>query len=173
MKLANLPGFKSGSRIRNVLVGIVYFFAIMMVIGAIVGPAEEPVDPVADASTPTIVQSETASSESPNAQPTVTPESTEIPTDEPTEQPASGYEIQVSCECEWSGSFGGLGDSRTVDGSGSETIDVTDEHGYGVTAVVQKQGASGEELLVQIIKDGSVVKEQSTTADYGVVSING
>lgn len=41
MNLTDLPGFKSGSTIRNVAVGIGYLFVIMMVIGAATGPPDD------------------------------------------------------------------------------------------------------------------------------------
>ena len=40
-----------------------------------------------------------------------------------------------------------------------------------VSATIQKQGGDSGDLTVQIIKDGKVTKEESTTAAYGVVSV--
>lgn len=41
-----------------------------------------------------------------------------------------------------------------------------------VVAVMQKRGQGNGELIVQMLVDGEVVKEQSTTAEFGVVSLN-
>jgi hypothetical protein len=48
--------------------------------------------------------------------------------------------------------------------SGSFSLD-------SVSATMQKKSPGPGTLTVQIISDGSVKKEQSTTADYGVVSV--
>lgn len=41
-----------------------------------------------------------------------------------------------------------------------------------VTAVMQKNGADSSELRVQIVVDGEVVEETSTTAEYGVAQVS-
>ena len=40
-----------------------------------------------------------------------------------------------------------------------------------VTAVIQKSGGGSGTLKVEILKNGKVVKEASTSAEYGVVSV--
>lgn len=67
----------------------------------------------------------------------------------------------------WSGSIAADGSSRSVDGSGEETFEV-DGDPMSISANAQKQDDSSDELVIQILQDGEVVSEQSTTAEYGV-----
>ncbi len=41
-----------------------------------------------------------------------------------------------------------------------------------LSATAQKQSQGNEELTVQILTDGEVVKEQTTTASFGVVTLS-
>jgi len=75
----------------------------------------------------------------------------------------------------FSGDIANIDSSRSVEGttpaqfeqqvySGSLAFD-------SVSATVQNAGGAGE-LRVEVVVDGEVVKESSTTAQYGVVSVN-
>ena len=58
-------------------------------------------------------------------------------------------------------------------GSGAQTIPIDCSHGLGIySAVVQKESAGGY-ATVSMIKDGSALKQKSTVAEYGLVSISG
>jgi len=75
----------------------------------------------------------------------------------------------------FSGSYGtAQGGQRSVDGVVPTEYEVEVEGGAfsfdSVTAVMQKKGPEGE-LTVQILSDGEVLEEQSTTAEFGVVSV--
>ena len=41
-----------------------------------------------------------------------------------------------------------------------------------ISANAQKKDGSSNELTIQILKDGKVVKESSTTAEYGVAQVS-
>jgi hypothetical protein len=99
--------------------------------------------------------------------------SSEQPTDESaddsTEQ-SSSYQVRISYDGEWSGSIGGDGSSRTVDGSGTETFDV-DGDPFIVSANGQKQDDSSGELSVEILQDGEVIARETTSAEYGLAQV--
>lgn len=81
---------------------------------------------------------------------------------------SSGYQIRVSYDGEWQGAINAGGSSRSVDGSGTETFDIRKEDPMTIGANAQKKDDSGAKLTVQILKDGDVVAEQSTTSEYGM-----
>jgi hypothetical protein len=76
--------------------------------------------------------------------------------------------IQIVSNTSWSGSIGADGESRTVDGSGSQSFTVK---GTIIVAVIQKQTEGGY-LTVSIIVDGQMKASQTTTAAYGVISVS-
>jgi len=78
------------------------------------------------------------------------------------------FTIQVNSDTSWSGSYGGEAGATSVDGLGSQTFRVT---GKIASAVFQKRTAYGF-LEVSILVNGSVVAHQSTTAEYGVLSVS-
>lgn len=79
--------------------------------------------------------------------------------------------IRIDYSGEWSGAVGSGGSSQSVDGFGRRTFqwDGGDIPNV-VSATAQKRERWGT-LTVQIIADGEVVKESSTRAEFGVVSI--
>jgi hypothetical protein len=76
----------------------------------------------------------------------------------------------VKFDGEWSGSISAGGSSRSISGSGTKTIEVK-ESPTTISVSAQKSGDSSEKLTVQILKNGDVVKEASTTAEYGVAQV--
>ena len=77
--------------------------------------------------------------------------------------------VRVISSTSWSGSFGGAGSSRTIEGYGNKAIPVSKDL-HTVAAVVHKKTEGGS-LKVQILEDGEVVDQGETTAAYGVVSV--
>ena len=71
--------------------------------------------------------------------------------------------------------YGNFSSSRTVEGVIPADYEVqvnTDPYsGDYVSAVAWKYSGNSDELKVQIIDDGKVVKEGSTTKDYGAASV--
>ena len=84
---------------------------------------------------------------------------------------SKGIQIKVIYSDAWSGNYGSLGSSKSVDGTGTETFTISDPE-LVVSAVFQKGDDSSETLTVEILKNGEVVKSESTNAAYGVVSIS-
>lgn len=82
----------------------------------------------------------------------------------------SNYVIDITGTdgLEFSGSIGGGTNSRTIDGSIPATYEVSD---WPAVAVIQKKDAYGT-LTVTITKKGKVLNTQTTTADYGAVSVS-
>ncbi len=76
----------------------------------------------------------------------------------------------------FSGSYGNIGSQRSVDGGVPAKYDVEVETGFltfdSVTAVMQKRSPGPWEMVVRFVVDGEVVKEQSTAAEFGVVTLN-
>jgi hypothetical protein len=81
------------------------------------------------------------------------------------------FEVRVVYSGQWQGSISVGGSARSVEGSGDETIPL-DGNPSVISANAQKNAADSEELTVQILKDGEVVKETSTTAEYGVAQVS-
>ena len=76
--------------------------------------------------------------------------------------------IRIQSDTSWSGSIGTLESSRSIDGSGSGEYQLS---GDVFSAVIQKDTESGY-LTVSIIADGVVKVTDTTTAQYGVVSVS-
>jgi len=76
----------------------------------------------------------------------------------------------------FSGSYGSISSSQqSVDGSTPQDYEVPIKTGFGqldvVSATMQKQAQDDSQLTVQIVSDGQVKKEASTTAQFGVVNV--
>jgi len=72
---------------------------------------------------------------------------------------------------EWSGSYGDIDSTKSVDGIGVETLLLPNAKSI-VSGSFQKGDSTNEPLTVQILKNGEVVQSESTTAAYGVVSVS-
>ena len=84
---------------------------------------------------------------------------------------ATGIQVKITYSGDWSGAISTGGSTKSISGSGDETIDI--EKGGMVSANAQKQDGSSNELSIQILKDGKVVEETSTDAEYGVAQVSG
>jgi hypothetical protein len=78
--------------------------------------------------------------------------------------------IKIITNEEWSGSVGADSNTRSIDGTGNHQENMGSVN--IVSASIQKQTNSTGMLKVQIVKNGEVIKEESTTAEYGVVTIS-
>lgn len=86
----------------------------------------------------------------------------------------SGVIVRVTGTEAFSGNYGTLDSSRSVDGVAPaeyevEGLDIGMFSMDSVSVVMQKTGAGAGELGVQIVVDGEVVEDSYTTAEYGVV----
>lgn len=137
---AKIPGMKPGSTLRNVAVGAILAVVILGILGAAAGGDSVDTSDAGDAG-------------------------------DTDQQSGPDYAVKVQYSGEWSGAMSvtGGGDSTTesISGSGTETISISGEPSI-VSANAQKQDGSGETIVVQIIKDGEVVSEASSSSGYGV-----
>jgi hypothetical protein len=87
--------------------------------------------------------------------------------------PTSAKTVQVTVNYNglWQGSYGDLGGMQSVDGTGSQTYTLTNPN-YEVSVSFQKKDNSASELSVEIVENGNVLKQGSTTAAYGVVVLS-
>jgi hypothetical protein len=81
------------------------------------------------------------------------------------------YQVEISYSGEWQGSIASGGSSRSVQGSGSDTIEIDGSPDI-ISANAQKQDDSSDELTIRILQDGEVVKDSSTSAEYGVAQVS-
>ena len=96
-------------------------------------------------------------------------ESSEQSTDDSSEQDSS-YQVRISYDGEWSGSIGGDGSTRSVDGSGTETFEIEGEP-LIVSANAQKRDEGSSELTVEILQDGEAIARETTSAEFGVAQV--
>ena len=95
---------------------------------------------------------------------------------EPTDEETGEIFVRVTGDpgISFSGNIGTLDGSRSVEGTTPEEFAVEVDTGTfafdSVSALAQNSDGSGN-LVVQIVRDGEVVKEQSTTAQYGVADV--
>lgn len=83
----------------------------------------------------------------------------------------SDIQIRVTCDGDWQGSVGVGSSQASYSGSGDKLINLDGDSSDIVAAAIQKQDSGDGKLKVEIIKDGKVVKDDSTTSEYGVVSL--
>lgn len=83
---------------------------------------------------------------------------------------STGVQIRITYSGPWSGAYGDTGSMQSIDGSGSKIITLSNP-GSIISTSFQKQDNSQNQLKVEILKDGQVLKMGSTTAAYGVVAV--
>lgn len=84
----------------------------------------------------------------------------------------SGVQIKISYPGEWSASVGDQDTTTSYKGTGDDVINVDDSKYDVIAAAVQKTDGSSDKLKVKIIKDGDTLDSESTTEDFGVVTVS-
>ena len=82
--------------------------------------------------------------------------------------------IRVQCSGPWTGNYGDMSGQQFVDGSGYHTftLERKGQSDWVVSVVFQKQDWGAYPLTASLeIPDGEVLESQSTTADFGSVTI--
>lgn len=112
-------------------------------------------------------------SPTPTETPTPTATATDTPTATPTATPTpeASFSVRIQYGGEWTGTIGTGGSQRSVDGEGDESFEIDGEPSI-ISTNAQKQDDSSDELTVQILNGDEVVKEASTTAEYGVAQVS-
>lgn len=97
---------------------------------------------------------------------------TELSVQEFGKKPRRYVSFRVLYGGEWSGALGTEGGQRSISGVGGAHLPV-DNSASIVSGNAQKSdGGGSSELTVQILVDGAVVAERSTTAEYGVAQVS-
>ncbi|MBC7118875.1 MAG: hypothetical protein H5T36_00310 [Methanobacteriaceae archaeon] len=84
---------------------------------------------------------------------------------------ASKVQVKVDYPGYWEGSYADDSGSQSISGTGSKTYDLPGDTTF-VSVTAQKMDESSDKLTVQILKDGQVVAEKSTTAPYGIADVS-
>lgn len=80
--------------------------------------------------------------------------------------------VVVESDGAYSGSIGGMSEGQTtIEGNGNQNFTVNDT--YASCCIQKAIENPGETLTVKIVRNGQVIDEQTTTADYGVVTVSG
>jgi hypothetical protein len=160
-----------GSRKKTyITIAVIVIFIIAIAGGAFVymkylggiPPVQEPVETVQ----PTIIPATSVPTTLPTTPPVVT---TALPTTPPPPLvPPTGVWVKVSYLGGWKGSFGVPGNLQQVTSTGDQFYQIP--AGDGIVQVsVQKIDGSGNELVVDVYKNGVLVKSGNTTKPKGTV----
>ena len=82
-----------------------------------------------------------------------------------------GTQVKITTNGNWVGSMGTEGNIASYEGTGDSVINIDASSNDRVAAVVQKMDAGNDELKVEILRDGNVVKTGSTTLENGRVTV--
>lgn len=81
-------------------------------------------------------------------------------------------QVKVLYNGHWAGSIGLNEDLNNYDENSSKTVEYEDcLENDTLSASIQKKDSSNDELKVQFLKNGLVLKEESTKTPYGIVTI--
>jgi len=95
----------------------------------------------------------------------------EVVSDQEFREISSQYvSFRVRYDGSWQGALGSEGEMRSISGQGDSHLPVTND-AIIVSGNAQKQDDSSATLTVQILVDGKVISEQSTSAPYGVAQV--
>jgi len=109
--------------------------------------------------------------------PTALVTTTAVPTPTHPVVPSSGVWVEVIYDQYYSGSVGTPGNQRMVSGSEQVVPNTGDQfyqiakNGDLVTASLHKNDGSGDKLTVNVYKDGTLVRTDSTTIPYGDLDV--
>ncbi len=96
---------------------------------------------------------------------------TAYPTKIPTVSRDSGVTVRIIYSGSWAGAVGDLGSITSVEGFGNTDYPMIGNPQI-VSANAQKKDDSNKKLTIQIIQDGNIVKQASTTASYGLAQVS-
>lgn len=88
----------------------------------------------------------------------------------PTTTAYHGYMMDITYPYSWMGSYGDVDSQKSINGQNGKKIPVDHING-ALSVVIQKKGGNSETLTVKILKDGTVLKSESTDSPYGIVSL--
>jgi hypothetical protein len=88
----------------------------------------------------------------------------------PTVSQTANYQAKVIYSGKWQGAMGDAGNMKSIAGTGTMTYDIQNPK-YAISLNAQKMDDSSQQLTVQILKGGTVIKSEFTDAPYGVAQI--
>ena len=108
----------------------------------------------------------------PPLQPTVTPELTSAITPGPTQVmiPPNGVWVRASYPGSYIGLIGTPGNQLEVSGTGDKFYPISTSDGI-VAAALQKKDGSGDKIILEVYKNGVMLKRESTITPKGIVEI--
>lgn len=81
-------------------------------------------------------------------------------------------QIKITYPGEWTASIGDKNNSNYYEGTGDKLFNIDEDDYDVIAAAVQKKTSGSDTLKVEVIKDGNVVDKESTTEEYGVVTVS-
>ncbi|MCX6691130.1 MAG: hypothetical protein NTW33_03525, partial [Methanoregula sp.] len=106
------------------------------------------------------------------AVPTTVETTVPVPTTSPQPLiPPTGVWVKVSYPGAWTGSYGTPGNQAQVAGTGDQLYQIPVKEGGMVQISFQKSDGSGNALVVELYKDGTLIKSAPTTVPKGTVDI--
>jgi len=155
-------------------IGILVVAIIAIIIGIVLlanftsGPSGVPQENT------TIIKITTLATPLPTSKPQTpgTPLVTTLVTPAPTQLmiPPTGVWVRVSYPGTFTGSIGTPGDQREVTDSGDRFYQISTTNGT-VAAFLQKKDGSADKIVLEVYKNGVMVKQDSTVAPKGIVEI--
>jgi hypothetical protein len=166
------PAVVSGGKKPNYLAIGIIIIAILPIIAGLVIVANMMAAPSGSSgATPTITAVVTTTS-TPKPQPSLTPVKTTTVTTGQTQLmiPSSGVWVRASYSGTYIGLIGTPGNQIEVTGTGEKFYPISTSDGI-VAAVLQKKDGSGDKIILEIYKNGVMVKRETTTTPKGIVEI--
>jgi hypothetical protein len=165
------PSVPGGKKPNYLAIGII-IIAILPIIAGIVIVANMMAAPSGSSATTPVMTTVVTTISAPKPQPTLTPAVTITSSPEQTQLmiPPSGVWVRASYSGTYIGLIGTPGNQIEVTGTGDKFYPVSTSDGI-VAAVLQKKDGSGDKIILEIYKNGVMVKRETTTTPKGIVEI--
>ncbi|WP_276279807.1 hypothetical protein [Halorussus caseinilyticus] len=85
---------------------------------------------------------------------------------------SSSFIVKVIYDGKWSGSISTIDKSRSIQGGGTKTIEVSGDSSVVSANAQKRDGGANKKLTIKIIQGGEVLKKSSTTAEYGLAQVS-
>ncbi len=162
---------RRGKKPNYLAIGII-IIAILPIIAGIVIVANMMAAPSGSSATTPVMTTVVTTISTPRPQLTLTPEETTTLAPGQTQLmiPPSGVWVRASYSGTYIGLIGTPGNQIEVTGTGEKFYPISTSDGI-VAAVLQKKDGSGDKIILEIYKNGVMVKRETTTTPKGIVEI--
>jgi hypothetical protein len=166
------PSPAPGGKKPNYLAIGIIIIAILPIIAGIVIVANMMAAPYGSSATTPVMTTVVTTISTPRPQLTLTPEETTTLAPGQTQLmiPPSGVWVRASYSGTYIGLIGTPGNQIEVTGTGDKFYPISTSDGI-VAAVLQKKDGSGDKIILEIYKNGVMVKRETTTTPKGIVEI--